>query len=167
VLVKVYQSAIEGLVDFIWGSQCIASYTTETMETYRNNPTTSRTRARAFTVPASGGIILMWLPTNAHLMNRSHSAVCSEIRSLKSPCLRWRTFSSSCRTVSIRSGYRLYRDDHFLLRCLTVFGRVDDKASASELIHIMSHVRRSARLRSSAGSSSIKKVIIYNLPAHL
>jgi hypothetical protein len=53
---------------------------------------------------------------------------------------------------------------------LTVFGCVDDKASISELNHIMSHVRRSARLWSSSGSSLIKKAIFdgnKNLPAHL
>jgi hypothetical protein len=47
VLVKVHQCAVEGLVDFIWRGISVLLLILLMMETYRNNPTVSRTRARA------------------------------------------------------------------------------------------------------------------------
>jgi hypothetical protein len=60
----------------------------------------------------------------------------------------------------LQIGAQLSRDGYLLCRGLTVFGRVDDKASIPYLIHIVSYVCRSARLRLSSASSSIKKAIL-------
>lgn len=43
-----------------------------------------------------------------------------------------------------------------MCRRLTVFGRIDDEASIPDIVHIVSYVCRSARLRLSPASSSIK-----------